>query len=300
MDKHKKGLVVVGQANYDNVVAKGVAVLSALAKEHGYGPKMETKYLHDVARGVEARSKDARAAYIRERFSKAGMDEKGDEDIKHGSITRYLQLGMHELVGKGEEGFRRALEPLVEKTIDFFLPPAKHPMLDGEFSCLLVIPPEWASLRSQFALLREAYGLPKDFPEEFEEEFTRALDGKTLTPHGRLAPREPYVLIGVDGGRARKNFRRVDADSEVKNLGLSYLLAHEYIQLLLVRPRFLFPEEGGVALGEKFSSGYLRVTARGGYLDESGRPELSFVPETANGNSFRGTGKPTYTKVVTL
>lgn len=300
MEDRKKGLVVVSQTNYDDIKVMAVECISALIRVHGYDPKMETKFLHDVMRDVELLSKGAREAYIRNRLTNTKVISGDGGKKSLGVITRYLGLGMHELAGRSEEGFRKALAPLVEKTVAFFSPPAKHPIIDGEFSCLLVIPPEWISLRRQFALLRTAYGLSPDFPDDFGEELTRALDTRTLAPGGHSAPKEPYVIIGINAGRALKGLRRVDADQEVKNLGLSYLLPHEYIQLLLVRPQFLVPEEGGLALGEKFSSGYLRVIARGGYLHEGGRPELSFVAETSNGSSFKGVGKPTYTKMVTL
>lgn len=286
MKDYKKGLVVVRQTNYSNVVEKGVALMSALAKEHGYGPKMETQFLTDVAGGVELLSKEARQAYMRSRLKK--------------SLARYIELNMHTLAGMSEEGFREALAPLVEKTIDFFSPPAKHPIIDGQFSCLLVIPTDWISLRSQLGLLHRAYGLRPDFPERFTGDLARELEGRVIASYGRVAPKEPYVIVGINGGRALKGSPRGNADATVGDLGLSYFLTHEYIQLLLVRPQFLVPEEGGIVLGEKFHSGYLRVIARGGYLHEGGIPKLDFAPETSNDVSFRGLGKPTYTKMIVL
>lgn len=253
-----------------------------LAKQIGHfiekydlSQKMATRLVADSWARVEKRGlfNVDPVSYVR-----AHLDEQ---------IDRYLVLGLHSLAGLTEAEFRSDLEPLVKKTVDFFLPPAGHPIIDGEFTCLLVLPGAWGcSLRFLVGQLRHQYGLTT-LPG-----FRDVLGSIGEEGEGGFAPDIPYVIVGVKGPRGLKECDHAVADKACDKFGHEYLSARDLAFLLLCRPRFLQFGDSVIALGEEFGEEhYLALT-----LDEKGfTPTLISDPAPS---ALEGVGKPYYRRVI--
>jgi hypothetical protein len=246
-----------------------------LVEKYSLSQKMVTRLVADAWAQVESerRFKEDSESYIRKHLNE--------------QINVYLTLSLHSLAGLTEAEFRSDLEPLVKKTVDFFLPPAGHPIIDGEFTCLLVLPDSWGcSLRFLLGQLRQLYG-PTTLPG-----FRDVLECVTWEAEEHLAPDTPYVLAGVKGVRGLKECDYAAADKECDKFGYDYLSVRELALLLLCRPRFLQFGDSVIALGDEFGEKrYLVLT-----LDEKGfTPNIIQEPAPS---SLLGVGKPHCRRVV--
>lgn len=271
-------MTVVDGRGFDEIVSDMAEHLARVVKEYGLSQKMATKLVHDAWAQVEQQRmcREDPEVYIREHLD--------------AQIDVYISSGVHTLVGYTEEEFRDALMPLVQKTVNFFAPPAGHPIIDGEFTCFLVIPPEWGlSLRSLIGRLRTPSLLL-----ERREILERVAQGGEVAAGGCAAPQTPYILVGVKGGRGLTDYSRASANKEREKFGFSYFSAYQLALLLLLHPEFLLPGERAIALGEKFPERqYLEFASfQDGFL-----PYLLLDPSPS---SLEGIGKPYYTRMITL
>jgi len=270
-------ITVVDGMGFDEIVDALVNEELGAIRRHRLSQKMATKLHREVWLRVEAVRpfREDPETYIMERL---------EEQVK-----KYVASGFHDAIGYSEEGFRSALCSLVAKTVKSFAPPATYPIVDGEFTVLLVIPPEWISLRRQIASLTssDGGGVPS-LPFETAE-------------YGKPAPKEPYVLVGLNGGRGLKDCTFLQANAEVKRGGCTYLSTHQLTQLLIVRPRFLAPQAESIALGDRsieanVVSGETHVVFTGNQNDY---PTLSTKRIQAPRMGV-GVGKPYYSAMITV
>lgn len=266
---------IVGGRGFDALTSEIAEHIAGMIEKYGLSQKMATRLVTDSWARVEGgRSLKIDAeSYVREHLNE--------------QVDRYIALGLHSLAGLTDAEFRSDLEPLMKKTVDFFRPPAGHPIIDGEFTCLLVLPAAWGcSLRFLVGQLRQCYG-PTTLPG-----FRDVLGSIGTEAEGTLAPEIPYVIVGVKGPRGLKEYDRMAADKECNKFGHEYLSARELAFLLLSRPRFLQFGDSVIALGEEFEEGrYLALT-----LDEKGfTPTLIADPAPT---SLEGVGKPYCRRVI--
>ncbi len=242
-------------------------------------PKVAFKLVDHVVDGVTRYCEGVSAEYIERRLEE--------------QILRYIALGMPEASGYDSEiSFREALAPLVTRAMQYFAPPTDHPIQDGEFTLLLVLPPAWVPLRRQVAMFRHAYGQTSELSRGVDEVLRRGL--LWTTQFGKASPQEPYIIVGINGGRGLKECTIGQADEEMTNHKQAYLSVHEFIQLLLVRPHFLPHDSESLVLGEKIDKrDYVRFTKKGGIPDI----EVVQVQSERFGVSV---GKPYYTHMITV
>ena len=270
--------VVLGRG-FDEIVGDTTAFLASVIKKYNLSQKMATRLVHDAWARVE-----------RERIFR-GDPESYIREHLNCQISAYVQAGFHALAGFTEEEFRAALDPLVNKTTDFFSPPAGHPIMDGEFTCFLVLPPEWGcSLRFLLGKLRsDCYESLRDFHYVLEKTTQKG----EVAQGGCIAPKTPYVLVGIKAERGLRELTRVGADKEREKFGFLYFSAHQLALLLLLRPDFLRPGESAIALGEKFpEERYLLLTSK-----ERG---FTLYISDMSESFLTGVGKPYYTRMITL
>ena len=203
-------------------------------------------------------------------------------------IDKYIALGFHTVAGYTPEAFREALAPLVAKTLEFFRPLSERPLRDGEFSVLLVLPTEWVPRRRLFATL---------LGQNPTDEITK-ISSSEIRTCGKASPSEPYVLLGINGGRGLKDCTIEKADEQVAKKGNTYLSLSQLIQLLLVRPNFLSAESdlsqsSVFVMGERWNTELVCLIA----TKEGITLELS--PEK-NVHGGVGIGKPYYSRMITL
>ncbi len=265
-------ITVVDGMGFDEIVSALVEHELAVVRRHKLSQKMATKLHREVWYRVEAERpfREDPEAYIRERLEE--------------QVEKYIALGFHDAAGYSEEGFRSMLEPLITKTVKSFAPPAAYPIMDGEFAVLLVIPTALVPLRRQVASLTQRNGDVVSLALETGE-------------FGKAAPKEPYVLTGINGPRALKGCTFLQASAEVKRSGSAFFSTHELAQLLLVRPRFLSPQAEAIALGDR------RVDEQGGThvvfsSGDVGDPMLSAL-RVQGARMGMGLGKPYYSAMIT-
>lgn len=267
--------VVDGTPGFDEIT--GMLVRDAIRLIERYkiaNPKMATRLLQELALRVERHYEKPAHDYITKRITE--------------QIDRYIALGFAEFAGYSEATFRAELAPLVARVHRFFAPPALHPIQDGEFTLLLVIPTELVPLRRQVVTLRAQSGHGVELPESLDDLLKRARPERTK--YGKVSPKQPYVLVGINGGRGLKENMLGFADQEIEKFGQTYFSIHEFVQLLLVRPKFL--EQGeAIPLGEKCADGYLRFQKRGGTTDID-------VTQIRDDRYGIGVGKPYYTRMI--
>jgi hypothetical protein len=270
-------MTVVDGRGFDTLVSELAGHIATISEKYGLSQKMATKLVRESWRRVELKRnfRGDPALYVRERL---------DEQIKE-----YVRLSFHTSAGFTEEEFRDALEPLVKKTIAFFAPPAGHPIIDGEFTCFLVLPLGWGcSLRSIIGRCRAPL-----FPLK-QEVLERVMQGGEVATGGCTAPQTPYVLAGIQAGRGLKDLDRATANKEREKFGLTYFSAREMALLFTLYPKFLQPGgEGAIALGEKFAEGrHLHFSSfSNGFV-----PDLLPDPSPS---SLQGVGKPHYARMIT-
>lgn len=276
----KPTLSLVDAQGFDTIVSDLSGHIARIVKKYQLSQKMATRLVYDAWAKVE----DERPY--------RGDPESYIEEHLSAQIARYVELGIHTSLGFTKEEFRVALQPLVRKTVSFFIPPAAHPIIDGELTCFLVVPSEWGcSLRFLLGKLR---GESDASPLELRHLLEQVTRGSEVAPGGSAAPKTPYVLVGVKGGRGLKECTRDSADRIRKKFALSYLSPYQLALLFLLRPKFLSLGEQAIALGEKFSDErYLKLTSREAGVVAS----LSIDPP---GASLAGIGKPYYTRMITV
>lgn len=269
--------VVGGTPGFDDITA--MLVREAIRTIERYkleNPKRSGKLLEQMRLRVERHYQKEAIDYI---------DKRLDEQI-----TRYIELGFAECAGYSPGAFRRELKPLIERVHNAFVPPALHPIIAGEFTLLLVIPTTLVPLRRQVMSLRCANGRTEETPDALHELLKRA--EFEATKLGKTPPNEPYVLIGINGGRGLKGSPILLAEKLLEERRQTYFAIHEFIQLLLVRPKFLPQHSEAIPLGAKTAGGYLRFTARGGSIDI----DVTGVLDERFGE---GICKPYYTHMIT-
>ena len=106
MVKKPKFSIVDGQG-YEQILAGIVGQLVDVIRKHQLKPKMATKLMQDAWLRAEQAFRSEREAYIRKSLEK--------------QIQHYVELGLHTAVGEPSgECFRGILQPLIEKTVEFF------------------------------------------------------------------------------------------------------------------------------------------------------------------------------------
>ncbi len=269
--------VVGGTPGFDEITA--MLVREAIRTIERYkleNPKRSGKLLEQMRLRVERHYQKEAIVYI---------DKRLDEQI-----ARYIELGFAECAGYSPEAFRRELKPLIERVQNFFVPPALHPIIAGEFTLLLVLPTTLVPLRRQVMSLRSASGRTDETTEALHQLLKCA--EFEATKLGKVPPKDPYVLMGINGGRGLKGSHILLADMRLEERKQTYFAIHEFIQLLLVRPKFLPQHSEAIPLGEKTAGGYLRFTARGGNIDIN----ITGVLDERFGE---GICKPYYTHMIT-
>ncbi len=279
---HKPTLSVVGgtegfehiaQGHVDRIIRSIERYNFARDQNGEPNPKMAMTLLSSITRGVEGYFQDTSLAYMRSR-----LDQQ---------CARYHELGFVVGAGHSEESFVSALTPLMLRVTEFFAPPAKHLIVDGEYSLLLMLPPSWLPLRRALASL-----LGEDFQTEVD--LHTILSRNTEQP----TPLAPYVLVGINGGRALSGKTLAESDLHVEKKQYSYFSLHELCQLFLMRPQFLGASSGGLfeqsealALGSKCAQGLISLVAT-----KSGIRLASSDEKNIHGGA--GVGKPYYTHVI--
>lgn len=275
-------ITVVNGRGYDEVRDDLVEYVVALIKEHNLSQKVTTRlFLLDAWREIEKRRPFAESP---EQYIAARLEEQ---------ISCYIARGIHQAAGFTECDFRAALSKLCEKTLGYFAPPAQHPIMKGEYSALLVIPTAWASIRSLLVGARTgSSSLPSGTVlDGFEEVLAR---GSEVTECGNTAPRRPYVLVGIDGGRTHKSLSFAKAEAELGRSGCTGFSLHELAALLLVRPEWLKEHGEMAALGERYGKDHL------GFAMGSDSGPNSTVWRPPHEFSGAGVGKPYYAKRIEL
>lgn len=246
----------------------------AYDKDGRPNPKMAMSLVRAVADAVEVNYHEQTLEYVSTRLEE--------------QIERYIALGLHDAAGYTEESFRFALAPLVLRAEAFFEYPSKHPMRDGEYTLLLVLPERMVPVRR---LLAEFLG--GDIPVEFDTLRTE------VRANGKVSPETPYILVGINGGRGLKDVSIARADESVERSGCTHMSLHQMLQLFLMRPHFfsvhtdsLLAQSEAVVLGEKCTRGLIKFVAR------SAGHEVLFVDEK-NVHGEVGVGKPYYTTLIT-
>ena len=235
--------------------------------------KMAMSLVHAVASAVEMSYGQQTREYVATRLNE--------------QIERYITLGFHDVAGYSEHLFHAALEPLIAKTLDFFSPPSERPIRDGEFTVLLVLPKDWVpSRRLLIAFLGES--LSRDVDQLHTEK----------RGHGGVSPQDPYVLVGINGGRGLKDCSIEKADMWVEQNARTYLSLHEWIQLYLIRPNFLSAENDlaqseVLVLGEKWKSQLISFATTGHRIQV-------VLTDEKNVQGGVGVGKPHYAKIITV
>lgn len=275
--------LAVSPESFDEISTKGAAFIIELTEKYALSIKSKGSLLRDITQKIEEHFLPVTQSYVKER-----LDEQ---------VNLYIANGFHEYAGCTANSFRILLTPLIDATIRSFAPPAKHLVLRGEFTILLVLPTRHVPLRRQFMTL-------------MGESFQMNIPDFELHKHGKASPRDPYVLVGIDGGRMLRNSPIVKADKYVEDHGYTYFAVHELIQLLLVRPEFLRSQSdvlsgslepvqtAVLALGEKCTVGLVRLSAEN--KPSSGKREFTLdYLSPANTLAGAGFGKPYYKRMVT-
>lgn len=241
--------------------------------QRGANPKMAMSLIRALTEGVEQYLRPQTTSYIMAR-----LDEQ---------VERYIELGFHAAAGYSETDFRSALTPLITRVMDFFAPPSRHPIRDGEFTLLLVIPTQWVPMR------RQLYSFLGDVSSGADALRTE------IRPQGRPSPVDPYVLVGINGGRELKGKTIQQADEWVERHGRTFLSLHQLVQLFLVRPNFLsartdtlLPQADALVLGEKCPVGLIQFSAHPSGIN------MVFYDEKKYLNSGVGVGKPYFTTLI--
>lgn len=275
----KSQMSVVGGGGYDEIKNDLVERAIAMIREHGLSQKVATKLFRDAWLSIESARpfREDPEVYIAARLQE--------------QVLRYIELGFHDAAGFSQDGFRAALSPLLRKTVAFFAPPAEYPIMRGEFSVLLVLPPEWVSLRKQIASI---CGIKWELLHgDMADHLSAVSRAPEVAEHGKPAPREPYVLVGIDGGRGLKEHSLLGANNKLKKSDRTYFSAHQLVQLLAIRPDWLAAQSATIALGEKYEKDYL------GFAAQPGRPPELRVFGAPSAHSCVGVAKPYYTKMIT-
>lgn len=247
----------------------------AFDKDGRPNPKMAMSLVRAVADAVESRYRDETREYVSTR-----LDEQ---------IERYIALGLHDAAGYTEDSFRSSLQPLAESVKKFFDYPSNHPIRDGEYTLLLVLPERMVPVRRLLATF-----LDGDIFSVFD---TLRMEVRS---HGKAAPDTPYVLVGINGGRGLSDHSIARADDWMEKNGRTYLSLHQAVQLFLMRPHFLSAQSDALhaqsealVLGEKCSHGLIKFVAR-----SSGNDVLFVDGKNIHGEV--GVGKPYYTTLITV
>lgn len=277
-----KGLRVTAES-LEKISDAGANLLIAHIEQYNLPAKSVGNLMRDVTQKLEEHFMPVTQGYVRERLGE--------------QINLHIANGFHEYAGCTKKTFRELLAPLIEETMRFFAPPTKHPIIRGEFTILLVFPTRLIPLRRQLMTLM-GETTPLSIPD-FE-----------MHTHGKVSPINPYVLVGIDGGRKLKDSPIIKADSYIAHHGYSYFAVHELIQLLLVRPEFLRSQSDArrglleviqtsvLALGEKCSEGLVRLSVEKKPNVEKGEFTLDFL-SLANTHAGMELGKPYYTTMIT-
>jgi|GEM_PF-4692407 len=272
----RRELAVMRDLNNSGEISDAIAgvIIEEIEKYQLSIPKMSTKLMQEIALGVERHFANDAQNYINTRLNE--------------QIERYIGLGIDHIAGCSPDEFRNLLKPLIERVQLFFSPPAKHPIVSGEFTLLLVLPPEWLLYRPQLRMLMGEKAELNVIPTVFE-----------VRKHGGVAPNEPYVLVGINAGRGLKDSTIMQADIDIEKFGCTYFSVHQLVQLLLVRPRFLSSQSSALslqpevcALGEKCGKGVVKFVDKKNFID------IEYIDE-ANVRSGVGVGKPYYHKMIT-
>ena len=288
-DGHRRGLSIVsGTKNFENIADGLLRHVFSEIKQFGFltdnkdglpSPKMAFKLTEHIIDGVARYCENVSAQYITRRLNE--------------QIERYIELGMPIASGyDSEERFREALAPLVLQAVEYFAPPADHPIQDGEFTLLLVLPIAWVPLRRQVAMFRSVFGQTNELSSALDEVLKKGL--RFTTQFGKKSPQEPYIIVGINGGRGLKECTVSQADEEVTNYKQTYLSVHELIQLLLIRPYFLPSDSESLALGEKYDKrDYVKFT-------NAGVASEIDVVQVLSERFGVGIAKPYYTHMITV
>lgn len=274
---HPPLTIVGGTPGFDDITSMLVReAIRTIERYQLENPKRSGKLLEEMRLRIERHYHPEVIAYVDKRLNE--------------QIDRYIELGFADCAGYTPDAFRRELQPLIDSVHHFFVPPALHPIQAGEFTLLLVIPTTLVPLRRQIMSLRSLSGQTPDLSGTLHE-LLKCVEFET-TKHGKTPPKEPYVLVGINGGRGLKGNSILVADKAVAERRTSYFAVHELIQLLLVRPKFLPQHSEAIPLGAKCAGGYLRFTARDGNIDI----DATGVLDERFGE---GIGKPYYAHMVT-
>ena len=272
--RHHLEIVSVRQ-NFGEITDRMVRHISGNINEFGIAgkPKMIARLMSEVARGIEQHFADASLAYVNEKIAE--------------QIDTYVSAGFPKLCGMSTNEFRSRLNWLSDDIRAFFTPPARHPIMDGEFIFLIVIPPEWVSIRAQVALLCGDDAIARE-----ESLVVTTVDG------AQKRSSSPYALVGINGGRELRNCEFSKADALVRQEGRTYFAFHEAVQLFLQKPNFLSEEMGvqstqreAYALDSRASGKLIKFSAIGTSRS------LEFVDQKHVTGG--GVGKPYFTKVIT-
>lgn len=277
----KSKMTVVNGDGYGEILERLAAQEIALIRKHQLSQKMATQLHRDVWARVEKECpfRERPEAYIGARLEEA--------------IARYISVGFHEAAGFTEEGFRKMLAPLIARAVKAFTPPAEFPIMNGEYSVLLVIPTAWVSLQRQVTSVAGTAWLFAESGETGGNPLATIAAGVSeVAEGGEAAPREPSVLVGIDA-RKMKHHRFEDARTIAKREHLHFFAAHELIQLFLVRPTFLSEVPASVALGETFGKESFGLSS----AEPRPIPALHASGERHLG---AGIGKPYYAARITM
>lgn len=274
-DKRRDLTLVSVRQNFDDITGRLVRHLIGNIESFDISkktPKMMNRLMREVSLGVEMHFAKPTREYITQKINE--------------QIAMYIAVGMPRLSGFSEEEFRRKLCALTDALLRYFAPPSRHPITDGEFTFLIVLPPEWVSLRAQVALLCG--------PDALGDMILSPL----RTDAAKKTPTAPYAIIGINGGRGLKDLSFEQADEFVTKKDLSYFALHEATQLFLVQPKFLSglmdihsAQAQAYALGEQCGEKLIRFTAQ----DDA---RLIEFPPKKHVTGV-GIGKPYYTDIVT-
>ncbi|OGZ05902.1 MAG: hypothetical protein A2845_03825 [Candidatus Lloydbacteria bacterium RIFCSPHIGHO2_01_FULL_49_22] len=282
-DKKPALSAVSGDQSFDDIQSRLALSIMGKIAEFGFAhdregrpnPKMAMSLVRAVADAVELRYRDETREYVSTRF---------DEQVE-----RYIALGLHDAAGYTEDSFRTSLRPLAESVKKFFDYPSNHPIRDGEYTLLLVLPERMVPVRRLLATF-----LGSNIFSVFD---TLRMDVRS---HGKVAPDSPYVLVGINGGRGLLDHSIARADDWMEKNGRTYLSLHQAVQLFLMRPHFLSAQSDALhaqsealVLGEKCSQGLIKFVAR------SSGNEVLFVDEK-NIHGEVGVGKPHYTTMISV
>lgn len=269
--------------SFGDLSSMGADYFIGLAEKYNLSLKLTGTLLRETIRNIEAHYLPATQNYVRDRLEE--------------QVNIYIAKDFHEYAGCTKNSFRLLLAPLIDETLYYFAPPARLKVVRGQFTVLLVLPPQLVPLRRQIMTLM-GESAPLIIPD-FEAH-----------TYGKESPKNPYVLVGIDGGRKLRDLPIIKADGYVALHGYTYFAFHELIQLLLVRPEFLrsqcdvvkgsleTAQTSVLVLGEKCPEGIVKLNAEKNPRPEKGEFALEFV-NPANILSGAGLGKPYYTRMIT-